>query len=64
MTKPDIVIVTESWCNNGITYAYLEIEGFEIEGYEIQPYLRRDRVDTDLGRGGGLGVCENRIGSF
>jgi hypothetical protein len=49
MTKPDIVLVTESWCNNGITNAYLEIEG-----YEIQPDLRRDRVDTDQGRGGGL----------
>ena len=49
MTKPDIVLVTESWCNNGITNAYLGIEG-----YEIQPDLRRDRIDTDQGRGGGL----------
>jgi hypothetical protein len=43
MTKLDILLVTESWCNNGITNAYLEIEGYEID-------LRRNRVDTYQGR--------------
>ena len=47
--EPDIVLVTETWCNSEINNAYLNING-----YELQPDLRRDRSDTDRGRGGGL----------
>ena len=47
--EPDLILVTESWCNNDISNAYLDIPG-----YELQPDLRQDRSDTDRGRGGGL----------
>ena len=47
--EPDIVLVTETWCNNEISNAYLGIPG-----YELQTDLRQDRSDTDRGRGGGL----------
>jgi len=48
-TKPDILLVTESWCHSGITSAYLTVPG-----YQLQPDLRVDRVDTVNGAGGGL----------
>ncbi len=47
--KPDIVLITESWCNSDVTNAFLSIDG-----YEIQSDLRADREDTAQGRGGGL----------
>ena len=47
--KPDLILVTESWCNNSITDAFLAIDG-----YDLQPDLRLDRGDTGGGRGGGL----------
>jgi hypothetical protein len=47
--KPDLILVTESWCNSEITDAFLSIDG-----YEVQPDLRTDRQDTAQGRGGGL----------
>jgi hypothetical protein len=47
--EPDLILVTETWCNKDITDAYLTING-----YEIQQDLRRDREDTRDGRGGGL----------
>ena len=47
--EPDLVLVTESWCNSDITNAFLNMAG-----YELQPDLRVDRTDTDRGRGGGL----------
>lgn len=50
--KPDIVLITESWCNDNISDAYLGLEGFE-----LQTELRQDRADT--GRGP-IGVCETR----
>jgi Reverse transcriptase (RNA-dependent DNA polymerase)/Endonuclease-reverse transcriptase len=46
---PDLILVTESWCNNQITDAFLALPG-----YELINELRRDRYDTDRGRGGGL----------
>ena len=49
MLKPDIILVTESWCNGDITDAYLSIDG-----YELIPDLRMDRENTAGGRGGGL----------
>ncbi len=47
--KPDLILVTESWCNTDITDAFLSIDG-----YELQTDLRMDRDDTARGRGGGL----------
>ena len=47
--SPDVVLITESWCNNDITDAFLEIPGFE-----LKQDLRREREDTAQGRGGGL----------
>jgi len=47
--KPDIILVTESWCHEGISDAYLAIPGFQ-----LQPELRVDRMDTANGIGGGL----------
>jgi len=47
--KPDLILVTESWCNGDISDAYLGIDG-----YELLPDLRQDRENTAKGRGGGL----------
>jgi hypothetical protein len=44
----DLIIVTESLCNDTMTNAYLTVPGFE-----LQPELRKDRVDTTYGIGGG-----------
>jgi len=49
INKPDKILVTESWCHDEISDAYLGILG-----YELQPDLRTDREDTNQGRGGGL----------
>jgi hypothetical protein len=46
---PDLIFLTESWCNNQITDAFLSLPG-----YELIQELRKDRFDTDRGRGGGL----------
>ncbi len=43
---PDIILVIESWCNEGISDAYLSIQG-----YELKSELRMDRSDTGAGRG-------------
>ena len=42
-------MIAESWCNNDVTDAFLEIPGFE-----LKQDLRRAREDTAQGRGGGL----------
>ena len=47
--NPDIILITESWCNPDIDNAFLSIDG-----YELQTELRIDRGDTKRGRGGGL----------
>jgi len=47
--KPDLILVTETWAHQEINSAHLSVDG-----YEIQPDLRRDRVDTSQGRGGGI----------
>ena len=49
MLKPDIILVTESWCNGDISDAYLSLDG-----YELIPDLRLDRENTAGGWGGGL----------
>ena len=48
-TKPDIILITESWRNNSISDNILNIDG-----YELISDLRRDRNDTTNGIGGGL----------
>ncbi len=47
--KPDLILMTESWCNGNISDSFLSIDG-----YELQTDLRMDRIDTAQGRGGGL----------
>ena len=47
--KPDLILISESWCNPSITDSYLSIAG-----YQLQPDLRADRTDTNNGIGGGL----------
>jgi hypothetical protein len=42
-------MITESWCNDSVTNAYLTVPG-----YELQPELRRGRADIANGIGGGL----------
>ena len=45
--KPDLILLTETWCSDHITDAFLTIPGYEIQ-------VRVDRINTDKGRGGGL----------
>ena len=47
--SPDVIIITETWCNNTISNAMLNING-----YSIEPNLRIDRTDTANGIGGGI----------
>ena len=46
---PDIILLTESWCNSTTPDAALSIDG-----YDLETELRRDRADTSAGIGGGL----------
>ena len=48
-SKPDLILITESWCNANIEDNILNITGFEL----IKD-LRSDRTDTTNGIGGGL----------
>jgi hypothetical protein len=45
--NPDIIMITESWCNSDVADTFLSIDG-----YDLQPDLRADREDTAQGRGG------------
>ena len=47
--NPDMILITEAWCNEEISDAFLSIPG-----YTLQQDLRTDRADTAGGRGGGL----------
>jgi hypothetical protein len=47
--KPDIILITETWCSDDIRDSELAIEGYNMENE-----LRRDRTDTHNGLGGGL----------
>jgi hypothetical protein len=47
--KPDLLFITERWCNDNVTNAYLTIPG-----YQLALDLRNDRADTCSGIGGGL----------
>jgi exonuclease III len=47
--NPDIILLTETWCNDKIPDAALSLEG-----YRLETELRKDRTDTGNGVGGGL----------
>jgi hypothetical protein len=47
--EPDLILLTETWCNSTIPDAFLTLEG-----YRLETDLRRDRTDTRNGIGGGL----------
>jgi hypothetical protein len=47
--KPDVILITESWCNSEVQNSELEIAG-----YNLVTELHRDRQDTQHGLGGGL----------
>ena len=47
--NPDLILITETWCNEDITNAMLNVPG-----YSIEPDLRVDRRDTMNGIGGGV----------
>ena len=49
--NPDVILVTETWCNENTTNAMLSMPG-----YSIEPDLRVDRRDTLNGIGGGVMV--------
>ena len=51
--KPDVVALTETWTNDDIDNNFLMINGYEI-------IERKDRTDTDRGRGGGVLVYVNK----
>jgi hypothetical protein len=46
---PDIILLTETWCNETVQNAALSIEN-----YMLETELRKDRTDTGNGIGGGL----------
>lgn len=54
--KPDIILITESWCNHDITNAMINIPG-----YNLDTNLRQDRCDTMNGIGVGL-LVYSKIG--
>ena len=47
--NPDIILLTETWCNQSVSDATLTIPN-----YHLETELRRDREDTTNGVGGGL----------
>ena len=47
--KPDLILLTETWCNDRVSNCNLNICN-----YELIKELRRDRTDTRDGIGGGL----------
>ena len=47
LKNPDGIALTETWTNSEISDDYLGIDGYEL-------IERKDREDTDRGRGGGI----------
>ena len=45
--KPDIILLTETWKNEGVENGFLKLEEYEMK-------VRKDQRDTAGGRGGGL----------
>ena len=56
VNKPDIILLTETWCNAATTDANLSIPN-----YQLETELRKDRSDTANGIGGGL-LVYSKIG--
>ena len=54
--SPDIILLTETWCNTTIPDAALGING-----YQLETELRIDRTDTTNGIGGGL-IVYSKLG--
>ena len=52
VSKPDLIALTETWTHDGIGNEYLQITGYEI-------IARRDREDTEGGRGGEVIIYAN-----
>ena len=48
-SNPDIILLTETWCNQTIPDAALNLQN-----YALETDLRRDWADTKNGVGGGL----------
>jgi hypothetical protein len=58
--EPDLILITESWCNQYIDNAFLSLPG-----YELQQDLRLDHADTADGRGvGAPGLHQTRFEDF
>jgi len=53
--QPDLILLTETWCNDNISDAALSLHG-----YSLETDLRRDRQDTGNGVGGGLLVYSRK----
>ena len=51
--KPDLILLTETWCNDSVSDAFLSIPDYEL-------HHRLDREDTAGGRGGGLLVYSKK----
>ncbi len=47
--EPDVILLTETWCNDSVSNASLSLEN-----YKLETELRKDRCDTANGVGGGL----------
>ena len=52
--KPDMILLCETWTNDSISDAFLQIDGYSLE-------VRLDRSDTTGGKGGGL-LCYAKNG--
>ena len=58
--QPDVIALTETWTNPDISNEYLSLDGYEL-------MERKDREDTDRGRGGGIlvyvakGICAWKV---
>ena len=53
-SRPDLVVLTETWTNDDINNDFLHIDGYQI-------VERRDRSDTERGRGGGIIVYSRGV---
>ena len=47
LKQPDVIAITETWTNSDISNEFLCLDGYEL-------VERKDRSDTDRGRGGGV----------
>ena len=47
LKQPDVIAITETWTHKDISNEYLSLDGYEL-------VERKDRSDTDRGRGGGI----------